>query len=203
MNVYLITNTATGKYYVGQTVLEIQKRLRGHVREARTGTPYHLHNAIRKHGPESFIIELLAVANSKAALDRLERLFIVLLRASEPAFGYNLTLGGEGSHGYKHSEFSRRKMNKSHVGLRGYKQSKEHIEKRINKRRGVPLSEEQKKLLSVINTGKTQPPEQRERHRTFMLGFRHKEQSIQKMKQLATGRRIAVVGGVRKWVRNA
>jgi|SRR5579864_4500336 len=124
MTIYLITNLVTGKVYVGQTISSLQHRLNGHFKEARTGTRYRLHNSIRKHGESKFKIEWLASATSKEQLDGLERLFIILLRSSDCRYGYNLTLGGDGSHGYKHSEETRRRMHKPH--RRGWHQTLEH-----------------------------------------------------------------------------
>ncbi len=53
--IYLISNLINGKCYVGQTVQDINCRLRRH----RIG-PFAVGNALRKYGEENFSVEVIA-----------------------------------------------------------------------------------------------------------------------------------------------
>jgi len=94
MFIYLITNLVNGKVYVGQTRVGLHKRLTGHTAQARSGSKYPLHAAIRKYGRDSFLIEALAVAETREQLDQLEVLWISILNSRDMSVGYNVMSGG-------------------------------------------------------------------------------------------------------------
>lgn len=58
--------------------------------------------------------------------------------------------------------------------LSGKRQSEEHIRKRLISRKGYQMSEDTKKKLSVINTGKRYTQETKDKHRAIalILGFK-------------------------------
>lgn len=94
--VYVITNIVNGKRYVGQTISSIKSRWRQHKHEAKSGSRYAIHAAIRKYGPENFTITCLERINGgKPELNFAERKHIAENQSLSP-FGYNLTEGGEG-----------------------------------------------------------------------------------------------------------
>lgn len=93
--IYLITNIANGKVYVGQTIHPIEKRWYKHCLDAARGVKYCLHQAIKKYGADGFIVSELSVAYSMEELDRQEKKFIAERRSCERAFGYNLSQGGQ------------------------------------------------------------------------------------------------------------
>lgn len=115
--IYCATCLTTGKLYFGQTIRLIEKRWKGHTKEARSGSNYKFHRAIRKYGEENFLVEeVLAVSSPtkeklKAKLDFLEQHFIQKFDTFRN--GYNMTLGGEGQFGKLFSEESKRKMSES------------------------------------------------------------------------------------------
>jgi group I intron endonuclease len=94
MLVYLITNEATGKLYVGQTKQSMTRRLTEHRSNAKHGRRCALHAAINKYGREKFSITELHRCESKEEMDFTEMFYIALLGTKSP-FGYNLTDGGE------------------------------------------------------------------------------------------------------------
>lgn len=116
MYIYLATNSINGKYYVGKTVMDIAKRWSVHCSVARKDSRSTLHNAIRKYGSECFTVEVLTTATSTEQLDQLERLWIIALRSYDRTIGYNMTMGGEGITGHKHSPETRARISKSHTG---------------------------------------------------------------------------------------
>lgn len=105
--VYLITNLVTGKLYVGQTMKSVAQRWRAHVHA--TGNKRRLQPitaAIRKYGPDAFVIEELEVCADRATLNDAELRWATNLDTFAPV-GYNLRAGeGTGSV----SDVSRQKL---------------------------------------------------------------------------------------------
>ncbi len=95
MVVYRVTNTVNGKVYVGRTVQSVNSRWRQHVSDVRRYT-FPLHNAIRKYGPDAFIVKILYHAKTREELFKMETFFIVLHQSYLHENGYNMTLGGDG-----------------------------------------------------------------------------------------------------------
>ena len=88
--IYCVTNTITGKQYVGQTVRTLALRWRSHV---HGGSPA-LHESIKFYGRAAFSIREIAVAESADELNRLEVKWIAKLGTLVPG-GYNLQHGGQ------------------------------------------------------------------------------------------------------------
>jgi len=103
--VYLVTSPS-GKQYVGITRRTLKRRWKQHVvKSARRNTA--LGAAIKKHGPDSFILEVIAEASSLEELCALEQKYIQEYATLLPS-GYNHTTGGESA--FKISEDSKQKM---------------------------------------------------------------------------------------------
>src|ERR1700677_416033 len=94
MIIYKWTNKLNGKIYIGQTTKSLSHRVRMHVNTTATGSPLPLHNAIRKYGIESFMVEAIAQTESLKELNRLEIKYIKKLDCRVPK-GYNLKIGGD------------------------------------------------------------------------------------------------------------
>lgn len=113
--VYKITNTVDGKVYVGKTVENIEHRWSNHCCTALVGnSPYHFHRAIRKYGPDAFVIDQVATTDDAIILAEAEK--VVIEHFDLFKNGYNMTLGGEGRSGHVPSEEARRKQSKSMKG---------------------------------------------------------------------------------------
>lgn len=114
--IYVITNSATGKVYIGQhkgTNLKqyLQKKL--YDASKGRGGASRLYNSMRKHQKEVWSIEpLFEGIQTKENLDRLERLLIALFDTRNPEIGYNICRGGEGFTG-KHTAKSKAKMSEA------------------------------------------------------------------------------------------
>lgn len=93
--VYLLTNTESGKAYVGKSVMSLDTRWYEHVRAATKGSHGALHAAIRKYGTEAFTREVLAWYATENEALAAEREWIVKLQTMSPR-GYNMTEGGLG-----------------------------------------------------------------------------------------------------------
>jgi len=101
--IYCITNSVSGKQYVGQTVRSVKMRWQIHLQQAKADSPCFLHQAIRKHGAEVFKVKQVDSAETLEELNEKEVHYIEKLKTLAPD-GYNLTVGGEGTSGWHHSE---------------------------------------------------------------------------------------------------
>ena len=97
--IYKITNLINQKIYIGKTIDSIYNRFSKHKYEAI----YHpertspLHAAIRKYGPDDFIIEKVEECNNEILSER-DRYWIKFYNSYEDKnVGYNATPGGEGN----------------------------------------------------------------------------------------------------------
>ena len=137
--IYLITNTVTGKQYVGQS-LGIRRRFVRHKRAARLKLKreaFYLHSSIEKHGVENFKFEVLVYADDRDYLNKLEQDAIAAFGTLSPK-GYNLDTGGGVAKTI--SEQTRKKMSG-----------------RTPWNKGVPATEEQKRKQSIAMMGKPSP----------------------------------------------
>lgn len=114
--IYVITNTINDKIYIGQTKDSLETRFKRH--KNNTGAVY-LRNAFNKHGFENFNIEYVEhydtddVSKLQDWLDETEIAYIRLFDTTNPTIGYNITKGGRGSLGVKHSDETKQKMSES------------------------------------------------------------------------------------------
>lgn len=137
--VYLLTNTKTGKKYVGITS-NFAKRMREH---KCAGNDCLISRAIRKHGWAAFIAEPLDSTSSKEEIFELEKQYILKYDCTNPHIGYNLTRGGEGNWGYAVSPETRQKQR--------------------NAKLGKPLSASHREKISRAHIGRKMPIETREK----------------------------------------
>lgn len=161
VGIYKITNKINGKVYIGQSV-DIDKRKREHLNNYKRDEIKHyiLYRAINKYGVNNFEFEVICGC-SIDELDDLEIKYIKLYN-SYKGNGYNMTLGGGGVRGLKpwlgkkHTQETKNKIRKSHMGK---KLSKETIEKlksirKGNKYRlGIKHTKETIEKLRVLNMG--------------------------------------------------
>ena len=132
--VYMHTNKINGKRYVGQTCKKPEYRwVNG---KGYKGSP-HFFSAIQKYGWNNFEHQIIAEKLSKQEADNLEKELISKYKTQNEKFGYNLTLGGEGTCGLIFSEEHRKKLSKAKKG-----------------KKRPPISEEQKRKLSKAKKGK-------------------------------------------------
>lgn len=94
--IYCITNKLSGKSYIGQTRQKLARRWGLHKSRMRKNYSFHLYNAMRKYGEDSFDVMEIASAETQDAASTLETLWIICLQTTNPQFGYNNTFGGEG-----------------------------------------------------------------------------------------------------------
>lgn len=90
MFIYKITNTKNGKVYIGQSKKPINKRFNRHITDAVNNVlDTHFARAIRKYGPESFVIEQIDTATTQEELNQKEQFYIIQYDSIKT--GYNET----------------------------------------------------------------------------------------------------------------
>lgn len=162
--VYKATNRINGKMYIGQTVKSLNKRISEHISDATFDRDtMYFHKAIRKYSEENFAWEIVVECNSLEELNRIE--IEMIKRYNTFKNGYNLTKGGEGKAGFKHTEESKKKIAKSLKGKKGFWSGKHRTEEAKRKQSesmkgekhpnyGKHRSEETKKKISKSRKGK-------------------------------------------------
>lgn len=99
--IYCITNSITGKQYIGQTNTTVARRYSEHLRCAASSENVTslLYRAIRKYGVDSFVVESLELVTSDSK-DKLKNIlndreiFYIASKNTYKPNGYNMTAGG-------------------------------------------------------------------------------------------------------------
>lgn len=123
-DVYVITCLMNQKQYVGITSVGAEKRWKGHVFDSTS--PWantHFGRAIRKHGPDNFVVEILEKVIRKDAACAAEEKWIQKLGTYKN--GYNSTLGGRLNAGCPISDEHKQRLRELKTGV---KLSQEHRE---------------------------------------------------------------------------
>ncbi len=105
--IYLITNQVNNKIYVG-------KHHTDNLDDGYMGSGKLIKKAIQKYGIENFTKEYLAFCDTEEKLNWLEKFYIKKYKAREA--GYNLTDGGDGTIGYKHTQENKIKISEAGKG---------------------------------------------------------------------------------------
>ncbi len=143
MIIYLVTNLINQMKYVGQTTRTLKQRKSSHLSSSKKGSTYYLHRAIRKYGAENFKWEVIYNATSEEELNEKETYFIKEYNTNSQD-GYNLTEGGRGIRGWKHSELTKEKIKQCAIK----NNSAQYLKKFVQ-------SEEGRKKISLMQLGKT------------------------------------------------
>jgi group I intron endonuclease len=118
--IYVITNSVTGKVYIGQHKgHNLKKYLQTKLSDAmkRRGGQSLLFNSMRKHPKEVWSIKpLIEGIETKEALDRWEKIYIALFDTRNHEVGYNICRGGGGALGWAPSNETKAKISASNTG---------------------------------------------------------------------------------------
>ena len=196
MLVYLITNLVNGKRYAGQTTQRLSQRWSAHQRFKPKGKS-HIYFAIQKYGVQNFEIEPLIIVHRREDLDFYETFLIKEFDLTNPSKGYNLSLGGKGSSGYKHTEEALRKISEASklsnrgkiisaetrkrisISLLGRAPSFRAIQQAAEVNTGKKRSEETKRKISLSKMGNKS-----------RLGMTHSEETKRKMSESYNRRKL-------------
>ena len=132
--IYKITNTVTGKFYIGSAV-NIKQRWSVHRCQlsANTHRNRHLQNSWNKHGEDSFTFEVLECCEKERLIER-EQFYI---DNEKPAYNISPTAGN--SLGVKRTDETKRKMSEAKMGNQY--------------RLGVKLTDETKRKIGEAQKG--------------------------------------------------
>ena len=134
--IYLIRNLINGKAYIGKTESSIELRFYKHKQSANSGSKCVLHQAMRKYGFENFAIIPLASC-PLSLLNELEAHYIKFCGTHvDEGFGYNMTLGGDGSSGWQASPETKVKMAAAKRGKKRGPHSPSHRAKIAESQKG-------------------------------------------------------------------
>lgn len=121
--VYQAVNTANNKIYVGITRKNMHARFMQHQAKAKAGSKTPFHNAIRKYGADAFILYVLAWCDSYLEAKQSEQKWISEIRPD-----YNVTAGGDGVSGLRHTKESKARMSAARRGITSHMAGKRHSE---------------------------------------------------------------------------
>lgn len=139
--------------YIGITSKSLEKRWCLHQNWMRWKKPYGLHMAMSEFGVQNFLIEHIASAKTFEDLKVLEKQLIQQYGSLYPN-GYNKTLGGQGSLGYKHTEETKKIISQKRKAAGPRTMPREAIERSRTARTGKKRTDEQKKKMALGRLGK-------------------------------------------------
>ena len=160
--VYLITNKINGKQYIGATITKLNERWNRHVCDSlKERDGQSLHSAIRKYGKENFTIEVLEEhPDENHVFNVLESKYITQYKTHGSQGGYNMTNGGDGWLGMKHSEETKEILRQKSTGRIFSEEARAKISAahkgKISSNRGKP-----KPKMSLAKRGKYKTDEQK------------------------------------------
>lgn len=145
--VYVHINNINGKRYVGITSKSNPEHRWNHGRGYKENP--HFRDAINKYGWESFdhIIVFDGLEEAQAKSKEIE--LIAKWKTNDRNFGYNMTVGGDGTKGYIPSDETRAKLSKARLKEN---LSEETLRRRSEGLRGRVFSEEHKRKIGDSNS---------------------------------------------------
>ncbi|HPQ80063.1 MAG TPA: NUMOD3 domain-containing DNA-binding protein [Candidatus Dojkabacteria bacterium] len=184
--IYKAENLINGKVYIGQTE-NFNRRIKEHknnsFNENSVNYTSYFHNAIRKYGSTAFTFNIIW-SGSTTLLNDMEIKYINNYNSlASHNTGYNLTIGGEGVKGYKHTEARKEKISRKMSGrsvsvetrkkisesLKGKKKSDVHKTNLSNVRKGYKHTNDAKQNISDGHKGLKKSEETRKK-----IGLKHK-----------------------------
>ena len=180
--IYKITNTVNSKSYIGISIYDPEKR---RIKEHLNGRgSKYLSKSVKKYGKESFSYEIIEQNIFPELLPELEIYHIKKHNTIRP-HGYNLTEGGEGALGYKHTEESLLKMSQARkkrvISDETRRRTSESLKGRI-------VSDETRKKISKSNKGKHN---NLSGDKNYFFGKTHSEITRKKISDSQKGRIIS------------
>ena len=102
-----------GKHYIGLTT-SVEERKKKHIYYAKNGDTRYVYNALRKYDMvDTFELIEIDTAETLEELCEKEIRYIQMYNSFDKEYGYNMTLGGEGTSGYVFTEEDKQKMSES------------------------------------------------------------------------------------------
>lgn len=161
--IYILQNKINLKVYVGKTH-DPEGRYKAHLYTANGNTIYNkylIHKAINKYGKDNFSFQIIEeYENEQESLDA-ECFWIEFFQSDVNRFGneygYNLTAGGDGISGLKHSQEAKDKVSKANTGRIFSQKTREQMRKshtgKPSSMLGHQQTDNQKRLQSQMVSG--------------------------------------------------
>ena len=149
--VYKITNKVTNKIYIGITNQGSGARYRHHWYESRIGEPSPIHRSMAKYGEDNFTLEIIDFADTYDELKEKEKYWIKQYNSTDKSIGYNLTEGGDGTFGRKHSEETKEKIRQKALG----RKVSEETKKKMSEAKLGKCSDKQREHLLKLTVGQS------------------------------------------------
>ena len=138
----------------------------------------YFENAIKKNGWDNFKHEILHTGMTANEAMEKEIELIKFYKSNNKKYGYNLSTGGGGRVGVKHTEETKKKMSEAATGRKKSKEHRINLSKANIERFKDP---EQRKKLGDIRRGKKLTPEQRKKLSEIRIGYKFSEEAKRKM----------------------
>ena len=183
--IYLIINLLNNKKYIGQTKQgRHEERWKEHTQDSRHKNRV-LYNALKKdekNNYRNFAFSILEENIPEDLIDQKEIEYILKYNTHyKTGYGYNMTYGGQGIHGYIHTEETKNKISNNTKIAWDYLKADKNRYEQLKKHRSViakgkPKSEEHKAKLSLLAS-------QRTGEKNPFFGKHFSEESIEKLRQ--------------------
>lgn len=198
--IYLIVNCVNGKFYVGSSSRNIERRKITHLHDLRKNQHHspRLQNAWNKYGEQSFEFHCIEVVEPEKCIER-EQYWLDKLKPE-----YNICKKAGSVLGHKHTEETRRLMretnqlpenkerrSKSHLGKKPTEATRQ---KQREAKLGRKLSKEHAEKISAGNKGKKKGPmteKQKQFYRDLFKGRKLSLETRIKMSEAQLARRRA------------
>jgi group I intron endonuclease len=169
--IYKTTNLINGKTYIGQHIYKRKKS------SSYFGSGIHIKASIKKYGKINFEKEVIFECFSREQTDRLEKLFIALLKPD-----YNISSGGSGNLSWSPDrlETMRKKMSGSNNPNYGKKHTNEMKEKNRRAHLGKIVSEYTKIKMRESSKHTPMSLEHKSKLRTILKGRVKSEEELKK-----------------------
>jgi group I intron endonuclease len=165
-HLYRLTSPS-GKVYIGITK-NAHKRWQQHALAADRGSKITIHAAIRKYGFDNFKKEIL-LTSTFSYVKEMEVKAVAAFNCIAPN-GYNLTKGGDGIVGFKHSDKTKTLISTALIGHSVSDKTKESLSKSL---KGKKIhTEDSKRKISAYQLGRPKSQEMRERLSSSTKGKR-------------------------------
>ena len=194
--VYIHRNIVNNKLYIGITSKRADDRWGANGCNYIKKSQPAFSNAIKKYGWDNFEHIIFADKLTEEKAKYLEILLIAMFKTNctkhkNPAYGYNMTDGGNGSSGRVCSETTRRKigeansnpseetrqkMRDARIGVYVSEETRQKMSKAQKGKKGNPLSKEARQQLSKLAKERLKNPENNP-----MYGKKHTEESKKKI----------------------
>lgn len=182
--IYKATNIINSKCYIGFDSDWPSRKHEHKYHALKRNSNNAFHRAIRVYGWENFTWEILYQSNDyEHTLKVMEPYFIKENKSyinQVDSNGYNMTFGGEGSLGVRHTEETKHKMSLSHLGK---KYNMTNVGEK-HSRYGKSLSEEIKRKISNSKSGKKMSEEHKQKLRQARIGRKQTEHQKNRAKEV-------------------